>query len=682
MNLGTQLHAPDGFECLSKNVRYYYLCSDDETKLTTLANFSEQCSGRRVQLHRLQNDRFWSAIDVGRITKYGLAECVNVPAWLWRMEGRNVALEDSKRIKPVLTYIGIAEQRYGYIEALLPQLQEIIRSTSPFALLNRHAKSVKPVQNRQRIAEWFFAYICHGQQLAALTPAYRNTGTYDKSAEKYNATHFGKVSIDKGRLSGWPSAMFSETIRTAVDHFLGMEMTKSEIYKQSLVKYFGCRGRKNARGDWELYHPEGKPFPDTEGKFWYQWYKYCNLRTTNLRHYGEHHVRATSGTKGSYAQTVPAILSELEADGYYLEERPRLLIDEGHGNPLCVVRGVCVATKNVVGVGFANGTEDGDAYRMMLFCAAIGLDEFALLFGLERKDLLDVAVKGLPSHIISDRGSAPIAAIISSLKEKYPVREMTQTYSGQSKPTVEAGHPRTKNVERPANHVTSDKNVIQLIRREICRAAIDNHVRDVGDLITGQRALDGVATTPYALAQYMDSKGLNDAIQVTCDTAVRRFLWEASFELRDGGLWLGSQCYTCPELDASDVYVTLSPGQKILVPGYHLKLNLKWAWVEFRGQLIKLRRKFSVLEGDADAMMTIDDIQKEAEIKRKLAAEHRRSATAAKVEGVTRYEGATGNKWGGTERNPGRARKSSDATIEKSVIGRKYPGAKPRKRAA
>lgn len=680
MNLGTQLQALERYENLSNNARYYFLCSDEDTKLTTLATFTNQESGRRVQLHRLSNDKFWGAIDSGLIAKH--SQPVALPTWLSRLEGCDVESEDALRIDLVQTNKARAEQRYGYFEGLIPRIKEIVRAENPFSILNRHAKSIQPMQNRTRIAEWFFSYLCHGQQLAALWPEFCNVGTYDKSAAKYYGTHFGKVSIDKGRPAGWPSAMFAEQIKNAVEHFLGQEMSKYQIYKHSLVKFFGCKARKNARGDWELYHPEGKPFPDTGEKFWYQWYKHCDLRKTNLRHYGEHHVRAKSGTIGSYAQLVPSILSELEVDGYYLKERPRLYQSEGHGDHLCVVRGVCGATKNVVGIGFANGTEDGDAYRMMLFCCAIGIDEFALLFGLKPKDLLEIVVRGLPSHLISDRGAAPVSAIIADLQAQFPVKEMTQSHSGQSKPTVESGHPRTKKVERPASYVASDKTVIQLIRREICRAAKDNHVRNIGDLITGQRALDRVVHSPVALALYMDRKGLNDAIQVTFETAVRRFLWKADFELRDGGFWLGSHCYTCPELDASDVYTSLSPGQKIAVPGYHLKLNLLWGWVEFKGRLLKLRRKLSVQMGDQDELVSFEEIQREADIKRELAAEQKRSSCAADVGAISRYEGATGVSWEGARRKPGRSLKTSDAALEKLVLGRKYPSSKSKKRAA
>lgn len=686
MNLGTQLQAPDGFENLSKGVRYYFLCTDDDNdndndkRLTTLATFTDKASGRRVQLHRLPNDKFFGAIETGRIAKH--PDPVSLPKWLSRLEGRNVELEDGQRIDATQLHRERAQQRYSYIESLLPCLKEIVRAANPFTLLNRHAKSIKPLQNRQRIAEWFFAYICHGQQLAALWPEFKNVGTYDKGAEKYSTTHFGKVSNDKGRLAGWPSAMFTETIKKAVDHFLGKEITKHQIYVQSLKKFFGCRGRKNERGDWEPYHPKGKPFPDTEGKFWYRWYKHCDLCKTNLLHYGEHHVRANSGSKGSYAQCVPAILSEIEVDGYYLKERPRLFNGEGYGDPLCVVRGLCVGTKNVVGIGFANGSEDGDAYRMMLFCAAIGLDEFALLWGLERKSLLDVVVKGLPSHIVSDRGAAPLSAIIANLQEKFPVRELTQAHSGQSKPNVESGHPRTKKVERPASYVVSDKNVIQLIQRELCRGAKDNHVRDVSNLITGQRALDRVAYSPAALAAYLDKKGQNDGIQITYEAAVRRFLWTADFELRDGGFWLGSRCFSCAELDASDLYPSLSDGQGIVVSGYHLKLNLLWAWVEFRGRLYKLKQKLSLVTGEQGQMTNVTDIHREAEIKVELAAEHTRSAVAAEVEATSRYEESVGVPWGDAERKPGRARKTPDAAIEKKVLGQKYQGSRSKRKAA
>lgn len=681
MNIGKQLQAPEGFKNLEKCRRYYFLCSDPDTKLTTLATFSDQAKGYRVQIHRLLTVEFQQAIDRSLIVEHN--EPVSLPPWLKRKEGRNVRLDDAERIDPARTHTSEAEHRYAIIEPLIASAREIFRASNPFSPLNLHAKYSKPVQNRKRIVEWFFAYMCHGQQLAALWTEHDNIGCYDKADPKYNETHYGKVSIAKGRHFGWPSAMFAEQIIESVTARLGTKWTKHLIYVDSLEKDFGCQSRMDERGKWELVHPDGEPFPDTEGKFWYQWFKQLDLRSTNIALYGEHHVRSNSGTKGSYTQHVSSILSEFEVDAFHLKERPRLSDGEGSADSLCVVRGICVGSKYIVGVGFSLGGEDGDGYQMMLFCCAIGLVAFAELWGLGPKSLLPARLKGLPSHLISDRGSAPLSAIISKLKQKFPVRELTEAYSGQSKPNVESGHPRTRKIEGPPTYTISDKDVVGLIQREVCRVSRDNHVRNVGSLVVGQRAVEEVVNSPYALAEYLDSQGLNDGIEVTNEAAVRKFLWNAEFELRDGGFWLESRCYSCSELDASDLYPSLSPGQSIPKSGYHLKLNLMWAWVEYKGRLYKLKQKLAVRLGESEMMMSLSEIQCEAKIKRELSAEQPQSATAAELEAIRRFETTTGLKWGGAERKPGRVCKTTDAAIEKQVLtGKPRRPREIRKRAA
>ena len=72
-------------------------------------------------------------------------------------------------------------------------------------------------------------------------------------------------------------------------------------------------------------------------------------------------------------------------------------------------------------------------------------------------------------------------------------------------------------------YFVSDKDIVQLIQREICRAAKDNHVRNVGSQMLGARAFAETVCSPYALAKWLDAEGLNDAIQIHFDTAVRRY---------------------------------------------------------------------------------------------------------------------------------------------------------------
>jgi hypothetical protein len=669
MNLGQQLFVPQGFRSLKTGQRYYFLKSNGDSGLTALATFPTQEKGRRIHIHHLPTRDFQKGVADGDIIF--ATELLTLPPWLGRVEGMDLFAVDVVRGTNVRPNKSLAEQRFGYIEGLLPHLSEILLAQNPFLIINEHARELSPKQNRTRLAEWFFSYICHSFQIEALWPEYSSTGTYDKSAEKYNDTHFGRHSEDKGKHYGWPSSMFTDEIIKVVDSMLGKKWTKHKIYLESLKQVWGCRARKSERGDWEMYQPEGKPFPDTEGKFWYRWYQHLDLASTNLSLYGEHHVRSKAGTKGPYSQNVSSLLSKVEVDAYYLDERPRLTHGDENSSRLCVARGVCVGTKYVVGVGFSLEGESAYAYRMMLFCAAIGLDAFALLWGLEKEALLDVLVKGLPPHLISDRGKAPTSAIINSLQSQFPVRELTETYSGQSKPSVESGHPRQQNIEGPPAYLISDKDIVQLIQREICRAAKDNHVRNIKPLIVGSRAFSETVCSPYALAQQLDADGLNDAIQIHFDTAVRSYLIETTFVLRDGGFWLGNRCFSNAELDSSNVYPSLSPGQDIKISGYHMPLNLMHVWLEFNGRLHQLRQKLPVRLGEREQMLSMEELEKEAEIRRALESEQRRSAGAADLEAQKRYEDYVGASWGNTKRKSGRPRKTPDTAIEKKILSPK-----------
>lgn len=676
MNFGCQLLAPNGFANLRADERYYFLKTDDSLRRVTLAVFTTQHKGRRIRIVRIEKELFQIGIAKNLIVT--AEEQRMLPVWLGRVENENLHLTDLKRTGVAKTNASRAEQRFGYIVGLLPRLNEIVLAENPFEIINKHARSITPKQNRTRLAEWFFAYVCHSFQLAALWPEYQNVGTYDKTDEKFNETHFGKLAIEKGRCHGWPSALFAAEIVEAVDGLLGNKWSKHKIYIECLKNVWGCRSRMDERGKWEMFQPDGKPYPDTEGKFWYRWYQHLDIYSTNVRIYGAHHMRSKAGTKGSYSENVSSLLSKMEVDAYFLKERPRLVFGDANSLRLCVARGVCVGSKNVVGVGFSLEGESAYAYQMMLFCAAIGIEEFARLWGLEKEDLLDVMVKGLPAHLISDRGKAPIAAIISALKTQFPVRELTETYSGQSKPSVESGHPRESKTEGPPEYVVSDKDIIQLIKREICRAAKDNHVRNVDALVVGDRASSETVYSPYALAQYLDRKGLNDAIQIPFDTAVRNFLPETELALRDGGFWLNSRCYSNDELDGDETYVRLSPGQEITLNGYFLPLNLMYVWVEFNGRLYKLKQKLAVRLGEREQMLTMSELEIEAELKRTLAAEQRRSAVAAETEAQARYEAHSGVSWGDTSRKPGHPRKTAEALSEKKVLMPK----RPRKKAA
>ena len=162
----------------------------------------------------------------------------------------------------------------------------------------------------------------------------------------------------------------------------------------------------------------------------------------------------------------------------------------------------------------------------------------------------------------------------------------------------------------------------------------------------GARAFAETVCSPHALAKWLDAEGLNDAIQIHFDTAVRSFLPKRSFDLRDGGIWVGERCYSNTELDESSLYASLSPGQTIKVSGYHLPLNLMYVWVEISGRLRQLKPKLSVRLGEREQMLTMEELEEKPRSSRNSHLSSGRSAAGAELEARKRYEENAGASWG------------------------------------
>jgi hypothetical protein len=315
----------------------------------------------------------------------------------------------------------------------------------------------------------------------------------------------------------------------------------------------------------------------------------------------------------------------------------------------------------VTGIGFSLEGETAEAYRAMLFSTAIPKDKFLSLFGL-KGGTLDWPCHGLPPHPITDRGSAPISAIITNLITKFPVKEMTESYSGQSKPSVEASHPRDIHTDGPPSFVLSDFNLIQLAQREIARAARDNHCSLVGEQILGKRVADEVLPTPYALWKYLDARGRNDSIVMPFDDAVRSFLPKKEFILRHNGVWLEDRCFHSAALDKTGVRDQLKPSQEVIMSGYTLSMCLLYVWVEVGNQLIELKQVHPYRDGENEKFVSLEYIQEEAKAKRKLESAFRSSNVAASVEASHLFKEATGLNWSPGKRIYGKPKKYSKVT--------------------
>lgn len=138
MNLGQQLFVPQGFRSLKTGQRYYFLKSNGDSGLTALATFPTQEKGRRIHIHHLPTRDFQKGVADGDIIF--ATELLTLPPWLGRVEGMDLFAVDVVRGTNVRPNKSLAEQRFGYIEGLLPHLSEILLAQNPFLIINEHAR--------------------------------------------------------------------------------------------------------------------------------------------------------------------------------------------------------------------------------------------------------------------------------------------------------------------------------------------------------------------------------------------------------------------------------------------------------------------------------------------------------------------------------------------------------------
>ena len=673
MKIGDQLVAPEGFESLVKGERYSFLKNDKSSMLISLIKFSEgrvgaKKAGRRISLIRLPRGRFENALMQEKIIKADIQ--YSLPPWLRQVEGADLDSLDLVRQYRKKTNRSRVEERYSYIHDLVMQTEAILAAENPYTLINLHAKQCVPAQNKTRIAEWFFSYVCFGRKLSALYPEFPNIGLWSRGDKKHENANLGRTSLSKGRHYGFASAPQEKQINDSYLKRAGLGRTLKKIYREALVEDWGCLVRLCANGkvgELELYHPEGKPFPNTYGKFRYRVIKNFGLAQMQNTLYGKARFRSKiAPSNGKYTEEVANIMEQIEVDAFYLKERASSSFSTDPMPRLCVVRGVCVSSKCIVGIGFSLGGEKAEAYRAMLFSAAIAKDKFCQLFGLTvTKE--EWPCEGLSPHLISDRGAAPYSAIIAGGVDVFPVKEMTPGYSGQSKASVESSHPRDVHLEEAPSYVVSALNIVELAQREIFRAVMDNHTSSVEEQIIGQRVADDVLPTPHALWNYLDNLGRNDACSVSFSDAVRRFLMPINLTVKHNGVWLGERTYTSNEFISTNTLDKVASGQTIELKGYSLFMCVRFVWIEIDHQIIELEAKLPYRDDKGQLFITMEELKMEAQKKAILNSAQRTHSDAANIKYIKKFSDTTGKKWSDETRRAGTAKSTAKSSKEESI---------------
>lgn len=670
MMTGSRIIAPDGFLSLSKGIVYYFLLSDALNNRVRLVCFSVSEKLQRSQLVTLSRFEFEQALEDGLLVEDGGPD--KYPPWLESIKGVSIEYLESRRKSNVKTYDQMVNHRYFFIAELVLRSQEILSSARPDAAIGAHARSQKPAQHPTRVRFWFYTYVVFGRNIWALLPPFHAVGNWDREASS-RKNKLGRPS-PKGKKWGYHAD--AQMRKLMYDGFIAhkkIDKTKKEIYGDVMVRSFGCTSIRIKDKEYEYIHKEGKPFP-TERQFWYSIKQQTSPDELSIALRGVNGKRSISGSQGSFDELLVNLNQVVEFDGYYIDEKPSGVLEGTAQEGYCVVRARCVLSGLIVGIGFAYGRETMEAYRMALFCMATDKVKFCQLFGIIIAPG-EWACEGLPGDIVFDRGPGATYDCLPQINWLGTL-ELTPTYSGQSKATIESSHPRKKKSKEQPGYKHSDKNFIDLARREIWRVLMDNAKSDASSRLSDDMLMAGVKPTPNGVWDYWDARGRNSSISMQFETSVRSFLTPCSVTITGDAVYLHKRKYRSADLIATGVFDRVARNGVIKATAYVLTMCVRHIWIEVNGVLYELDvvRSARTLEGSID--ITLKELELLGQLRRDSETRHRSEQSAIEQYYRGRAEESTGESWDGGVFKIGRPAKGGAAKRDKDDFARHVGKAK------
>lgn len=655
MMTGSRLIAPEGFQCLAKGVAYHFLHNNGGTNRVRLIEFADDDKELRSHLITLTRIEFEDALETGLIVEDDMMD--NSPPWLEPVERTSVAHRESLRVSAKETYDQKVNRRFAAISDLVVRLEEILSSDNPDAVINSHAKASRPQQNASRLRLWFYTYVVFGQHKWTLMPPLHRIGGWNRDDPSY-MRRLGRPS-PKGKNWGYRSDQkMKERILSGYLASSSPHKTANDIYSDIVTKKFGCVAVKKKDGNIEFIHPRGDPFP-TQDQVRYQVEQSVSSRHRSIAVRGAHKTRARSGSDGSFADRLLNVNQLIEFDGYYIKEKLSGVSEGSAVDSFCVVRAVCGLSGMIVGIGFAEGKENMKAYEMCLFSMASNKVKFCELFGMpiESDDWPSI---GLARGLVFDRGPGATYDVEAQINW-LGTFENTPVFSGQSKASVEASHPRDKKTLDQPTYFHSKLNFVLMARREIMQVIVDNRTSDAGRRLDEDLILARVKPTPLAIFNYWDIRGRNSAHHMKFDTGIRKFLAERPAVIRRDAVYFFGRKYRSPSLVATGVFDRVAKDGVISTTAYTLTMCVRHIWIEVHGELYELDfvRPQRTLEGSVD--ISLRDLQVIDQLRREGAAALRDEIPATQQYFCEMYKQQTGEDAFAGKREKGRPAKNAAA---------------------
>lgn len=651
MSPGSKILAPEGFQCLKVGRTYHFLISDGMRSRVHLVEFFYENQRPEARLITLRQFEFEEALENGWLVEDGLP--ATLPPWLEAIEGKPVWYLEQKRVSKKKSYESYVNHRFEMISDLILRRDKVLAEENPDVEINREAKKLK--QAPARLRAWFYTYLMYGQNRWALVPNFLSNGRHNRDTPE-RKTKLGRPSAHGSRHGYHCNEAMKGKILKGFLNSNDSSLTQNEIYSDVLKSEFGCKSKKIGPDNYEISHPQGEPFPSFN-QFIYWVKKQIDPKQLNIALKGEHGAREISGSIGKFDEKLLNVYQRVEFDGYYINEKLQGLTEGCAVDSYCVVRARCGMSGYILGTGFSEGKENMAAYMATLFCMAIGKVRYCELFGLTI-DADEWISEGLCSGIVFDRGPAAMFESGPNVNWLKSV-ELTPTFSGQSKATIESSHPKKKKIKGKPAHHHSDHNFVQMAKREILRAVKDNH--SLGKInLEDELVLAGVPPTPHGAFSYWAALGRNSAVTMHFDTAVRSFLVKHPVTIRKDAVYLYGRKYRSNELVYTGLFDSVARYGVIESDAYVLTMCVRHIWVDIKGHLYQLDVIRTVRSASGLEDITLNELQQIDKLRQDGYSAHRRQAAARGQYFMDRHEEAVGLEWHGGQTKSGAAPKGAN----------------------
>lgn len=662
MKIGTQYCAEHGYCSMMAGVTYYFIHFDSKNEKAMFCWFSEGRFGWRVYLTYLSSEKLDTALLSSPPLIVPREHQYKLPPWLTNMDGTNFDEIEKYRVSTKLTYRDQVNSRLLYIASLLSRLENVL-TCNPMKQLAVHARQCNPPQNAHRIQLWFFAYIAHGQNIWALKKPTHNAGRWLRNSGEHKDRKFGRPSLQNGSDYGFPTHKMTAQIVKSYIKRCGLGQRMTDIHADACIEDYGCRIETKKYADFRMYHPQNEAFPSYY-QFRHVVVEAFGLKKVQTTLYGAERVKHSLPHSGSFTERLSNLLESLEVDAYRVGERAKSMYSKNNMSTVCVARGICAGSGEIVGVGFSVGSETSKAYKAMLFSMAIPKSKLGQIFGVPITDEMWPA-QGVGLGFTSDRGPGSKDPA-DALQEKFPIREMPPSYSGQGKALVESSQPKKTHFQGSKKHKVSSLTLVELCRREILRACKDNHTSTVTKRLTPNMVnhfkQHELPATPHNVWNYMSQRLRTDAVQISFDAAVRAFCDPAVFLIQDDGAWLGRRCYRSKQLSESKFLQRWHNGTKIEVSGYVVPMCVRYVWIEIEGQLLELEAVLRMRDDPNQLYMTMSELLAETSIVSGIESITRESVKAANSEFRRVLKETIGKDWDSGEMRAGPPKRVSGET--------------------